>query len=298
MFAGSAGERLLVDRPRGARAAARSRRPRAASASFPASNGTATVTSVWAASASTRSNWAGVRSSSPYRKTGRPAHGPGSGAQQGDRLAGDPGGVEPAAALAGRLVAGEEGGDVGEVGGALERAGARLDLARADPGRLQLVEQAGEGGGEAGPRRPSGAAARAAAAAPRPRPRRSAGAAGGEDGAGRAARGGGDLAEEGAEGEHRAAQRGARPAELALEGEDVVDGRQDQHRVALERVEIAAPDDARPARVRGSEDQLQRHPPRLWTAAARSPGRPRPQLRLATPQTGHSRPAFTVPRPL
>ena len=158
-------------------------------------------------------------------------------AQQLDRLAGDPVGVDPAAALARLGVAGEEGGEVAEVGGALEgrrrsprpRCGptpaacsssSRRSKARAKPGRA--AER------RSGPSRPRRRA--------RPRPRSPAAAAAGESSApGGAPPRGRDGAEERPEGHRRAAQRRALRAELALEGEDVVDGGHDQDRVALER---------------------------------------------------------------
>ena len=91
--------------------------------------------------------------------------------QRRDRLAGDPVGVDPAAALAGLGVAGEEGGEVAEVGGALEGRGAGRDRVGLDPGRLQLVEQPLEGARRSPAARQSAAAARAGRGWPRPRPR-------------------------------------------------------------------------------------------------------------------------------
>ena len=81
-------------------------------------------------------------------------------------------------------VAGEEGGDVAEVGGALQRRGLGLDAAGSSPAALELVEQPLEGAGEAGPA--GGAAQRPELAAPRSdrRPRSPAAAGPGQLGAG------------------------------------------------------------------------------------------------------------------
>ena len=73
-------------------------------------------------------------------------------AQQRDRLAGDPVRVDPAEPLPRLLVAREQGGEVAQVGGALQRPGSGLDRLGPQPGRLQLVEQALEGDREAGAR--------------------------------------------------------------------------------------------------------------------------------------------------
>ncbi len=179
--------------------------------------------------------------------------------QQLDCLAGDAVGVDPAGPPAHLGVGAEEGGDVAEVGGALEGAGAGLDRLGVDTGRLQLVEQPYEGAGEAGPRGRS--SQRAEPRQPsidrdrdRPQP-----LGGGELGARRHPARGGDGAEQRPEGHRRAAQRRPRRAELALEGEDVVDGGHDQNRIALERGHEPAPDESGTTRVRGSVDQLQRH---------------------------------------
>ena len=156
-------------------------------------------------------------------------------AQLGDRLAGDAVGVAAAAPASHLLVAAVEGGEVAEVGGALERRGARLDLVGLDPRRLQLVEQplqrarrsrarpAERRSGPRPPRRDSIATAiarrrwAAESSAPAARPAAVATV------------------------RKRAPKVIAEPpsrapvgAELALEVEDVVDGRHDEDRVALE----------------------------------------------------------------
>ena len=155
-------------------------------------------------------------------------------AQLGDRLAGDPVGVGAAAALPDLAVAPVEGGDVAEVGGALEGGGARLDLLGLDPRRLQLVEQAPERGGEAGTAGGAAQGAEALAAGlDRDRDRPPA-LGGGELGSGRRPARRGDGAEEGAEGHHRAAEDGAPRDQLALAVEDVVGGGEDEDGVAVE----------------------------------------------------------------
>ena len=87
-------------------------------------------------------------------------------AQQRDCLAGDPVRVDSAAVLADLGVAGKEGGDVAEVGRSLQGRGTGLDGVGADSGRLQLVQQAVEGAGEAGreAERPNGPRRRSRAA--------------------------------------------------------------------------------------------------------------------------------------
>jgi hypothetical protein len=165
-------------------------------------------------------------------------------AQLGDRLAGDPVGVDAAGLTAHLLVAAVEGGDVGEVGRALQRRRARLDLLRLHARCLQLAEQALQSAGKArAPRRslqrpqPPALPGDRHRDGPQPLRGREVGARGG-------ARHRRDGAEETAEGHHRAAQLRAAAAELALESEDVVDGRHDQNRVAIEGGGEGAADDA------------------------------------------------------
>ena len=105
--------------------------------------------------------------------------------------------------------------------------------------------------------RPSGPRARRRSAiAAEIAPRRWAGVSSAPGGAPAAV---GDGVEEAAEGHHRGAEDRALLAELALEAVDVVDGRDDQHRIALQDVDQRAPDEAGAAGVGGSVDQRERH---------------------------------------
>ena len=175
------------------------------------------------------------------------------------------------------LVAAVEGGEVAEVGGALQGRRARLDLLRLDPGRLQLVEQPLQGA------RRSGAGRRSAAAAPAARAARAIATATARSrwAAESSAPGGAPAAvatvrKRAAEGHRRAAQQGAgTAAELALEGEDVVDGRHDQDRVALERRRRSSrrTTPARPE-LGGPWISFSGTRPSLGTAPASSGGRP------------------------
>ncbi len=137
---------------------------------------------------------------------------PGVVAQRGDRLAGDAVAVEAAEPVAGGGVGGEQGGDVAQVGRALERRGAGLDRPRLDPGALQLVEQSLQRRGEARPARR--APERSEPLGPRgDRGHRAQPLCRGQGRRRRRAGRGRDRAEQGTEGDRVGAQRGAGAAE-------------------------------------------------------------------------------------
>ena len=194
----------------------------------------------------------------PVEEDGSPPEA-GVGAQQLDRLARDDVGIHGPEPVAHPRVAGEEGGDVAHIGRPLERARRRFDVRRLEARTLQLVEQACQRRGEAGV--PAGAAQRTHPFPPvvrgsrdgaEPLRRR-------EDPAGRRAAAGCHRVEQAVEGHHVGAEDGPVCAELPLEGVDVVAGRDDEDRVALEHRDQPAPDAAGAARVGWSVDQLQRH---------------------------------------
>ena len=189
----------------------------------------------------------------------RPAPELALGPEQLDGVAGDAVGVDRFEPVAHPRVAGEEGGDVAKVGRALERAGSRFHVRRLETRALQLVEQPLEGEWEAGPQ---------GRAAQRPQLRAPLGHRGG-DGAEalrrgqERARGGaprrGHGPEQAAEGHHVGSEHRPVRAELLLEGIDVVEGRHDEDRIAIEHGDQATPDAAGAAGIRWSVDQFQGH---------------------------------------
>ena len=220
------------------RAAARAGRARPASAARPSSKGKRHRHLGRRASASISSSWLRGQVVEAVEEDRPLAPGLARVAQQRDRLAGD-----RRARRRGRVrsrtarVAGEQGGQVAEVGGALQRPGAGLDVGGVQPGPLQLVEQALEA------RRRSPVAAAERRSGPRSR-RRSATATATPAGAGPrsasapAARRRPSPRRERGRRRSSPTRRARAPlrAELALEAEDVVDGGHDEHRLALERV--------------------------------------------------------------
>ena len=179
--------------------------------------------------------------------------------QRLDRRHGEPVRVAHPKLVAQLGVGGEQRRQVAEVGGGLERLRPRLQRRRLEAGGLQLVEQPLEGDREA---RPGGGAPQRSQPAV---PRRDPGRDGGEAlcrrqlAPGRRPARPGDLAEQVGEGQRRAAERRAVGAEAALEAEDVVEGRQDQHRIAVERRAEQRLDPVGATGVGGSVDQLHRH---------------------------------------
>ena len=226
-------------------------------------------------------------------KTGRDHQLGAPGAEQIDRAAGD--GVRcrcGPSAVADVGVSGEEGGEVAEVGGALQGSRLGFDGRGLEAGALQLVEQPLERDA-AKPALSGGSAQRAQPGAAlgdrRGRPRPAAGPAV-SDGTRRGAAGGRDRPEEAVEGGHRR-RRACRPRAQSSRWKRSTSstfgttstGSRSSTPVS------SAPDPARATGVGGSVDQVQRHPSQLMDAAAAHPAR---KLRAdcpALPSTGGSK---------